>query len=143
MIEPKTRTGDDDLGTRFHELRADNERAVPPFAGVLERAAADARAQPALGIVRGGGSRRRVLKMGAWASAALAAAVAGILLVDRPTTSAPSADEQFAELVASYATDMSAGAWRSPTSSLLEVPGIELMRSVPSIGASADVGAPR
>jgi hypothetical protein len=73
---------------------------------------------------------RRWVLVGAWGSAALAATVAGLLLVER----GPSPDEEFARLVASYSTGAAAGLWRSPTSGLLAVPGMELTRSVPSIG---------
>jgi hypothetical protein len=127
------RPSDQDLRERFGELRAEVEgaRRSPSFAAVLARASADAEAQPTLGVVRGGAfaPRRRVVVAGAWASAALAATVAGLLLFDR----GPSEDEQFAELVASYAA-MSAGAMRSPTSGLLNVPGMDLMRGLPTIG---------
>jgi hypothetical protein len=135
--------GDEELRARFGELRAKAGRSTPPFAAMLERAATEAREQPTLTVVRGGGSRRRALRVGAWASGAVAATVAGLLLFDGGSAPTASADEQFAELIASYASDMAAGAWRSPTSSLLDVPGIELMRSVPSIGPSSDAGAPR
>ena len=134
--------GDEDLRARFGELRAQADRRAPSFGTIMERAAAEARAQPTLQVVRGGWiSRRRVVRVGAWASAAVAAALAGVLLVDR----GPSEDEQFAELVASYTADLSAGAWRSPTSGLLQVPGMELVRGVPSIGVTAPdaPGAPR
>jgi len=128
-----THAGDDDLRARFGELRA--EARTPSFESVLERAAAAAREQPALGVVHGGaGSRRRVLKVGAWASAALAATLAGLLLFDGDFTPGSNADEQFTELVAAYSQDMSAGAWRSPTSGLLDVPGMELVRGMPLLG---------
>jgi len=131
-----TSAGDDDLRARFGELRA--EIRTPSFESVLEHAAAAAREQPALSVVHGGSSSRRsVLKVGAWASAALAATVAGLLLFDRDVMPGSSADEQFAELVATYSQDMSAGAWRSPTSGLLDVPGMELVRGVPSLGLPA------
>jgi hypothetical protein len=130
-----THAGDEDLRARFDELRA--EMRTPSFASVLERAAAEAREQPALDVVHGGlGARRRVLKVGVWASAAIAATLAGLLLFDRGAAPG-SADEQFAQLVAAYAQDMSAGAWRSPTSGLLDVPGMELVRGVPSLGLPA------
>jgi hypothetical protein len=59
----------------------------------------------------------------------VAAAVAGLMLVDR----GPSPDEQFERLVATYSSEAGT-AWQSPTSGLLNVPGMELTRSVPSIG---------
>jgi hypothetical protein len=133
--------GDEDLRARFENLRADTRS--PPFATVLERAAAEVRAQPVLEVVQGrAGSRRRVLEVGAWASAAIAATVAGLLLLDRGLTTTASEDDRFAELVAAYSQDRSTGAWRSPTSSLLDVPGMELVRSVPSLGLPAIEPAP-
>jgi hypothetical protein len=133
--QKRTSESDDDLRARFGDLRADAERRAPSFASVLERASADLRDQPALGVVRGGGlgARRRVVKVGAWASLAVAATVAGLLLLDGGALTGPSEDDQFAALVAAY-SDLSAGAFRSPTSSLLDVPGMELVRGMPSLG---------
>jgi hypothetical protein len=128
---------DDGLRDRFQELRAEATRAgdTPEFGALMARAQAEATARPNLGVVDGGApwSRRRIVRVGGWASAALAATVAGLLM----TNLGPSDDEEFARLVAAYSADASAGAWKSPTSSLLEVPGIELVRSLPSIGMSA------
>jgi hypothetical protein len=144
------RTGDEDMRARFEDLRA--ETRAPSFRAVLERAAIEARDRPALGLVRGDAvrSRRRVLEIGAWASAAIAATVAGLLLFDGDLVQSSSEDDRFAELVAAYSQDLSAGAWRSPTSSLLDVPGMELVRAVPSLGLPAieldptgATGAPR
>ncbi len=135
---------DDGLRDRFQELRAATERPgrVPEFRAVYDLADTRARARPALEVVDGVAySRRQLVRMGAWASAAVAAAVAGLILVER----GPSEDEQFARLVAAYASETAAGAWRSPTAGLLDVPGMELVRSVPSIGAPVpglDVSAP-
>lgn len=126
---------DQDLRARFQELRAGTERAgrAPAFAGVLARAETALDARPALEVVAGAAGRsRRWLRAGAWSSVALAATVAGLLLVRGGSSS----EEDFARLVASYSTDVSAGAWQSPTSALLEVPGMNLMRSMPSIGTS-------
>jgi hypothetical protein len=126
---------DDGLRDAFRRLRAETEGAtrVPDFRAVLARAQATAVARPALEVVEGGGwrSRRRLVRMGGWATAALAASLAGLLLLER----GPSGDDEFARLVASYSTAASGGAWQSPTSGLLAVPGMELTRSVPSIGA--------
>ena len=131
------RTGDEDLRARFAELRA--ETSTPSFGAVLERATAEARERPALGVSRGGAvrSRRRVIEIGAWASAAIAATVAGLLLFEGDPVPPSSADDRFAELVAAYSQNVSAGGWRSPTSSLLDVPGMELVRAVPSLGLPA------
>lgn len=135
---------DDGLRGRFQDLRAATEQPgrVPEFRAVYDLADTKARARPAFGVIDGAPrSHRDIMRMGAWASAALAAAVAGLILVER----GPSEDEEFARLVAAYASETAAGAWRSPTSGLLDVPGMELVRSVPSIGAQVpglDLPAP-
>ena len=137
MTEPtRDRSGDEELRARFADLRDEVACSTPSFAAMLERA--QARQQPELGVIDGGAARprRRVLAVGAWASAAIAATVAGLLLFDGDLTTR-SADDEFADLVAAYSQDMSAGAWRSPTSSLLDVPGMELVRGVPSLGLPA------
>ena len=132
---------DDLLRERFRTLRADVRRSsdrIPDFRAMLERAKSDAE-PPSLELEQGGasgrvsGRRRGLLWTGGWASALAAAALAGLLL----TSGGEDQDAQFEQLVASFATDASAGAWRSPTSGLLDVPGMELTRSVPSIGGSA------
>lgn len=127
---------DEDLEERFAELRAatGSPGRVPEFGAVLARAEASSTTRPALQVVAGGmvRTRRRWVRVGAWGSAALAAAVTGLLLIER----GPGPDEEFARLVASYASESAAGAWRSPTSGLLAVPGMELTRSVPAIGST-------
>lgn len=131
---------DDGLRERFQELRNEAEQParLPDFGAMLAQARAGGAPRPSFEVVdgagaarpRGGGTHRRFLRAGAWASAALAATVAGLLLTDRRPS-----DDDFAQLVAAYTTDVSGGAWQSPTSGLLAVPGMELTRSVPSIGA--------
>jgi hypothetical protein len=131
---------DDDLvRERFQDLRADIQGSsgrVPDFRVMMDRAQEGAATIPSLRVESGGTSasrrRRRMLWTGGWASALAAAALAGLLL----TSGGEDQDAEFDRLVASFATDASAGAWRSPTSGLLEVPGIELTRSVPSIGGA-------
>jgi hypothetical protein len=125
------------LQGRFLELREGALEAgrVPDFDSMWARAKADAAALPSVGVVEWGRPsdarvwpNRRVIRVGAWATAALAAALTGLILLQRP-----SGEAEFEQLVAAYASD----AWQSPTSGLLEVPGIELTRSVPSIGGPA------
>jgi hypothetical protein len=130
---------DDGLRERFQELRGESARqgGLPDFDAMIARARAEATGRPTLGLLGGAAWRRggpatdyrRLARAGAWASFAVAATVAGLLLTDRRPREA-----EFERLVAAYATDASAGAWRSPTASLLAVPGMELTRSMPSIG---------
>jgi hypothetical protein len=146
------RPGDHPLRERFLDARAETRASgVPDFGTMLERARAEAAGAPQLGVEDGsvvggavggpgGGarrrpaSRRRLVLAGAWTSAALAATVAGLLLTGRATGGE---DEEFERLVATYSSELGPGAWRSPTTGLLQVPGMELLRSVPSIGGSA------
>ena len=142
---------DDRLEEEFGRLRSETEGSarVPHFGAMLEKAKADAAERPEIAaerpdlqVIQGGqadagqpdaGSRRRrVMQIGGWASAAVAAAVAGVLLMGGPSD----ADREFERLVASYTTDLSAGAWRSPTAALMNVPGMNLTRSVPSFGTT-------
>ena len=128
------------LRGRFGELRGETIESgrVPDFESMLATARADASSGPTLGVIEGGAPRvgsaprayRRYLRAGAWASAALAATVAGLMLTDRR----PRNDDEFLRIVAAYTDNVSGGAWRSPTSQLLEVPGMELGRSVPQVG---------
>ncbi len=133
------RYDDEGLREEFQRLRSETEGStrVPDFRAMLEKARDDAVAAPELQVVRGGQSdslapRRRLVRIGAWASVAAAAAIGGVLLMgDRSN-----ADREFERLVAAYTADVSAGAWQSPTSGLLNVPGRNLTRSVPSFGTS-------
>lgn len=151
-----TRRKEDDLIRQdFERLRSETEASgrVPEFGVVMARAKADAAASldlpvvvpdlpvvvPDLRVVAGDPtpsapqpSSRRVLRIGGWASAALAAGVAAILLVPGGSD----ADDEFDRLVSAYASDAAAGAWTSPTATLLDVPGMHLTRSVPSLGGA-------
>lgn len=133
---------DDRLRERFLRLRAETERPghVPDLGSMLDRARRDAAARPSLQVTDGDrrrdgrwSARRRFVRAGAWASAALAATVAGILFMRGRT----GGEADFEQLVAAYQADAASGAWKSPTSDLLDVPGIEVVRSLPSIGGPA------
>jgi hypothetical protein len=131
---------DDDLmRERFLSLKAEDEARAPDFQAMMEQLRLGAGEADRLRVsgqevvdqaVRPS-RRRRLLWASGWASTALAAAVAGLLLMGLE-----SEDAEFERLVSSYSSDAAAGAWRSPTSRLLAVPGIELIRSVPSVGRS-------
>jgi hypothetical protein len=70
-----------------------------------------------------------------------AAAVAGLILTGRGGSD--DEDLEFERLVATYAMELGPAVRRSPTSSLMQVPGMELLRSVPSLGGPAlGAGAP-
>ena len=133
------RYDDDRLREDFRRLRSETEgsASVHDFRAMLEKARTGGVAPPELRVLQGGQSdvgarRRRVVRIGGWASAAVAAAIGGILLMGSPSD----ADREFDRLVAAYSTELSSGAWQSPTSGLLNVPGMDLTRSVPSFSTA-------
>jgi hypothetical protein len=128
-----TTPDDKDLKSAFRALREHDRGSAraPDFAAMLQEAKRQASARPQLDVVAGGGRRRRLFWLGGWASAAVAAGVAALVLLGR----GPSGEDDFARLVAAYTTEAAAGEWSSPTAGLLDVPGMDLMRSVPSIGS--------
>jgi hypothetical protein len=121
-----THPSDDEIRARFQGLKRDVEQGgVPDFREMVARARAEAPPDAAP-------ERRRWLIAGGWAGAAAAAAVAGVLL-----TRGPSAEDlEFERMVAAYA------AWSSPTDALLEVPGNEMLSSVPSLGGLPGLALP-
>ena len=107
-----TRDANDDQMRRiFAELRQRELGPVPPFEGVWATAAARTGPRPS-----------RVRGALAWACAA-AAIVVAVILLHRQSGSDLAAATQLA-------------AWRSPTAGLLRVPGDDILRTVPSVGAS-------
>ena len=122
----------DALRDAYQRLRSETEGSarVPDFGAMMARAKEEA-ARPSMAVVAGRGRPRRALVVGGWATVALAAAIAGILLVD----SRGGGDEQrFEHLVATYTADAAGGVWTSPTAGLLDVPGMSFTRSMPSVG---------
>ncbi len=114
---------EDDLSGEFRAMRARLERtgAVPDFDAMMRRARADATRSPERGSHPRFAWRR-------WAPLAAAAALAGILVVG---PGRDDADAEFERLVSDYAELMAGAAGRSPTASLLDVPGVDL-GAVPS-----------
>jgi len=129
----------DALRDEFERLRSETGASgrVPDFGAMIARAKADAAARPPLAVVEGaagerlGRRPRRAVVIGGWASVALAAAIAGVLLVEGRHGSA---EAEFESLVAAYAADGAGGTWSSPTASLLDVPGMSLTRTMPAVG---------
>jgi hypothetical protein len=118
----ESRPGDEFLRRRFRSLRAEDSARMPDFGPMLERARLEAAGDVL--VLR----PKRRLRWTLLAGTLAAAALAGVMLV------ASDGGDDFEALVASYTAEVGGGAWRSPTGGLLDVPGIEFLRSVPSIG---------
>ncbi|MEM7416253.1 MAG: hypothetical protein AAF389_12190 [Gemmatimonadota bacterium] len=130
----------------FAELRRQTESRTPDFDAMMAKARTAAADVPQLTVVVGGEEgaapavrgdvRRRLTQAGGWVSLATAAAAAGLLLVQ---SGGAGADAEFEALVAAYSASASAGAWTSPTASLLDVPGLDL-GSVPTFDGVLNAG---
>lgn len=104
----------DELQRDFESLRDEDRVFTPPFESVRA-------ARPA-------GARTHRLVAGLAAAAVLA--LTGVWLTQRPGI-----DVQGADLAAALTSGPGAE-WTSPTDFLLELPGSELLRTAPAVGAS-------
>lgn len=102
---------DDQLRRIFAELRHKEQGPVPPFEHVWATAAART------------GRRQSQVRWAVVSAFAAAAVVVAVILLHRPNGSDIDTATQLA-------------AWRSPTAALLRVPGDDILRTVPSVGAS-------
>jgi len=117
------------LAEDFRRLKREDARGAPDFTATL-RAARDAAEEPVVVPIH----RRTAVRRWTAVAATLAAAFAGILLIDRSDP-----DRSFETVVTSYSSQAGASNWRAPTDGLLEVPGMELLSTMPSIGG--DLGS--
>jgi isopentenyl diphosphate isomerase/L-lactate dehydrogenase-like FMN-dependent dehydrogenase len=121
------RPQDTELRARFAAQRAAEANQAPSFASMLARARAADAADAAPAIV----SYRLKLRRFVYASGLAAAAViAALLLVPR----SPSSEVAFEQTVRAFQNDPALGAWRSPTDGLLNVPGSQLITTMPRVG---------
>jgi hypothetical protein len=123
------RPHDPELERAFQAMRAEDRLHTPDVARMLARARADAaRATP---MPPPHPFRRRSwIRWGIpGVSVALAAALAAILLTGGEE---PPVDD-FDRVVLAYVE--SSASWHSPTDALLRVPGDEMLRTVPRVGA--------
>ena len=111
MDRMKADANDDQLRRIFAELRQNERGPVPPFGRVWAAAAART------------GRRQSRVRWAIAAACAAAAVVVAVMLLHRQSGSDFEAATQLAS-------------WRSPTAALLRVPGDDLLRTVPSVGAS-------
>jgi hypothetical protein len=120
------RQQDTDLRARFDAQRRADANKAPSFAAMVARARAAA-TDAAHAIAPRRLKLRRLVYAG---SLAAAAAIAALLVVPR----SPSSEDAFEQTVRAFQNDPALGAWRSPTDGLLNVPGSQLISTVPSVG---------
>ncbi len=111
-------SNDRDLRARFNALRRVDAGAAPDLEALIENTSPP--------------RRHRVILPAAAAAAAILMLVAGL----RSMASRPSAEYTLPRGEASLL------AWRSPTASLLQTPGMELLQTVPTLESSLLQGIP-
>jgi hypothetical protein len=114
-----------DLRARFDAQRRADAQDAPAFADVMARARAEAASAPVATSPRW--HRHRTLYI---STLAAAAAIAALIVVPRVTSN----EDAFEQAVRAYESGAAAGAWRSPTDGLLNVPGSQLMTTMPNVG---------
>lgn len=131
------RDEDDLIREQMQRLRAGIRGSAPGFQAMMERARAQAGREPDLRVIPAAGEldatarrRRRMARTWGLATAAVAAAVAAIVLFDHGADR----EREFERLVTAFGSG--SVVWQSPTSGLLDVPGMDLIRSVPDVGGS-------
>jgi hypothetical protein len=122
------RQQDTNLRARFDAQREADASEAPLFAAMLERSrTAAAHAPPA--ITPRKTNLRRVLY---WSSLGAAAMIGALLAIPRATSD----EDAFEQAVQAYQSGAALGAWQSPTDGLLNVPGSQLISTVPSVGVN-------
>ena len=123
---------DNHLKGLFDTLRDEDREEVPDFQTLMARAKKEA-ARTGMEAPTAKEVHRLTARRLAWGGSLLAAAAAAalILLPTRHTS-----DAEFIQVVQSFSADPSSGAWRSPTDKLLDVPGNEVLNTIPSLGSN-------
>jgi hypothetical protein len=118
---------DPDLRERFEAMRRGDASRVPRFASVLASAKKEAAQEQSSEWSSVRVPWRRV----GWVSGLAAAAVITALIV---IPRGRSEEVAFEQAVQAFQTDPALGSWRSPTASLLDVPGSQLITTMPRLG---------
>ncbi|HEY0673642.1 MAG TPA: hypothetical protein VGD27_15295 [Longimicrobiales bacterium] len=120
------RPQDTELRARFAAQRHADARDAPSFADMRARAHVEAAAAAPAHRTRRVKLRRLIYMSGL----AAAAAIAALLIVPRSRSS----EDAFEQAVRAYQRGPALGAWQSPTDGLLNVPGSQLISTVPRVG---------
>lgn len=123
---------DPDLRALFKVLREEDERWAPSFQRLFSEAqdrAEEPEAPQAHGEARRVHLRRRL----AWGGSLLAAAAAAAIWI---LPGGGTSDAEFVMAVSTFSSNPAAGAWRSPTDALLELPGTKVLSTLPKLGGS-------
>jgi len=121
---------DPDLRALFQALREEDERRAPDFGELfseVQRGERRPEAPTAAEMPSRAGIRRRL----AWGGSLLAAAAAAVIWI---LPGGGTSDAEFVMAVSTFSSNPAAGAWRSPTDALLDLPGSEILSTLPKLG---------
>ena len=122
---------DQQLRSLFRRLQDRDQGRVPDFESLMARAREEA-SRSGMDIRSPGTNPRHMKRRFAWGGSLVAAAAAVVLLfVGLPGTS----DSEFVDVVQTFSSNPASGAWKSPTDGLLDLPGKEILNTVPSISS--------
>lgn len=121
------RPQDAELRARFEAQRRADAESTPSFDALLARARAAAAPTQQAAPARKS-KRQQLFYFGGLAAAAV---IAMLFVIPRPHSS----EAAFEQAVRRFQNDPALGAWQSPTDGLLDVPGNQLISTVPSVGA--------
>jgi hypothetical protein len=123
---------DKDLQDLFSTLRDEEKKEIPAFQTLMARAKEEA-ARSGMETQAGKRAHHFTARHLAWGGSLLAAAAAAVLLL---VPSEGTSEAEFVQVVQMFSADPASGAWRSPTDALLDLPGKEVLTTIPSIGSS-------
>lgn len=119
------RQQDTDLRARFEAQRDADAKETPSFADMMARARAEA-----VDVVPIATRRWKLRRLAYAGTLAAAAAIAALIVIPRTTSN----EDEFEQAVRTYRSSAALGGWQSPTDGLLDLPGSQLMSTVPSVG---------
>ena len=125
------RQQDTDLRARFDAQRRADASDTPSFADMMARAReleiTRAREHESTSLTR----RHNLRRLAYVGTLAAAAAIAALIVIPRSSSN----EDEFEQAVRAYRSSPALGAWQSPTDGLLDVPGSQLISTVPRVGA--------
>jgi hypothetical protein len=123
------RPQDPELRAQFEQQRRVEASLTPSFADVMARAQSEASRDANTPWSR---QPRLLVRRFGWVSGlAAAAAIAALIVIPRTRSD----EAEFEQAVQAFHANPALGAWRSPTDGLLNVPGSQLMSTIPTVGS--------
>lgn len=121
---------DPDLRALFQALREEDGRRAPDFGQLFSEVRRGER-PPEAPTAADKPAKTQVRRRMAWGGSLLAAAAAAVIWI---LPGGGTSDAEFVMAVSTFSSDPAAGAWRSPTDALLDLPGSEILSTLPKLG---------